>query len=89
MYHFFIQLFFFGPSGEAYQLRICYERGLPHLVCVVVSFSKHRPSGPMLSISQIVASRWISANSAFQVISVKYSALQAIAVKKKTVHFRL
>ena len=28
----FIYFFFFGQSGEAYRLRVCYQRGLPRLV---------------------------------------------------------
>ena len=48
----------FGQNGEAYRWRVCYQRGLPHLVSEINGiFSKHRPSGPMLSIIQNVRLR--------------------------------
>ena len=28
-------IFFFGQSGEAYRLRVCYQRGLPRLVFMI------------------------------------------------------
>ena len=37
--HFFYYLFFFGQSGEAYRWRVCYQRGLPRLVLVSISFT--------------------------------------------------
>ena len=33
MSHFFYFYFFFGQNGEAYRWRVCYQRGLPRLVC--------------------------------------------------------
>ena len=42
---FYLFFFFFGQSGGAYRWRVCHQRGYP------VQFPKHRPSGPMLSIS--------------------------------------
>ena len=31
----FYLIFFFGQSGEAYRWRVCYQRGLPHLVIIL------------------------------------------------------
>ena len=36
----FFFLFFFLQSGEAYWWRVCYQRGLPLLVCVLLSIQQ-------------------------------------------------
>ena len=36
---FFIFLFFFGQSGQAYRWRVCYQRGLPRLVIYILGSS--------------------------------------------------
>ena len=44
---------FFGQSGEAYRWRVCYQRGLPHLVFysnVILYFDYSSPVQPVLSI---------------------------------------
>ena len=32
--------FFLGQSGEAYWWRVCYQRGLPRLVYIILFFKK-------------------------------------------------
>ena len=32
-------IFFFGQSGEAYQWRVCYQRGLPRLIYTLIAYS--------------------------------------------------
>ena len=52
--YFFLLLFFFSQSGEAYRLRVCYQRGLPRLVFTQMNLNLFKKDYSMALLKKMV-----------------------------------